>query len=273
MGDWQKLNDGIVRSLQQGHHIRSMGYHIASMKLSDVHSNWTSQLKEIASRAKLLNPFTKKLSYEEKIKKNNLFVGHQDKTFIFDLQKKPLNEIEISSDLNGLKKRGFILQHADQIIEWNKPRQNIEVTKYDDATNEWMQKIKESQLNEENSEKTSYYLIQNVKNLIEQTPWKVTMGGVSVQGINVKLPTNVARMYKLCLKADITGNEIGNMSLYNEITQLGKLAQKAHTFDFFGLRKRDQATQDFYDLFTQAPVEKKLEKEEKPIINPMKREQ
>jgi len=106
--------------------------------------------------------------------------------------------------------------------------------------------------------------ILNIKNLIETTPWEakgIFGRKIVIDGKKRKLPSNVEKIYEECEKA------IENKdwtSRFNEIARLGLKASEPHKFDFFGLRKRDEITQQFYDQFRQAFSEKEKIKQSKP---------
>lgn len=65
MADWQKLNEGIIISLTQGHHFRSMSYHNANVKIDDVHKEFMAKLEDkvvsVKTNIKALKPFSKAL--------------------------------------------------------------------------------------------------------------------------------------------------------------------------------------------------------------------
>lgn len=70
MRDWNQLNSGIIKGLNEGHAFRSMIYHLAIVKVSDVHSSFMVQLSnQVQKQIKALKPFAKKLSeFKEKVK-------------------------------------------------------------------------------------------------------------------------------------------------------------------------------------------------------------
>ncbi len=62
MDNWKTLNKGIIRSLEQGHHFRAMSYHVAMVKVSDVHRYFMDQLpKKLQAMIKQAKPLSKKL--------------------------------------------------------------------------------------------------------------------------------------------------------------------------------------------------------------------
>ncbi|VVC75760.1 hypothetical protein AQUSIP_10540 [Aquicella siphonis] len=69
----------------------------------------------------------------------------------------------------------------------------------------------------------------------------------------VYLPANVAKIYTHCTSALQDGQTLLH---FNAIAEIGLTASEPHSFDFFGLRKRDAVTQRFYDLFREAYAEK-----------------
>ncbi len=90
--------------------------------------------------------------------------------------------------------------------------------------------------------------VKNIKNLIEAThgQWRVRLGGTSltINGVEHKVPRNIAKIYAHCLQADIDKNWSKH---FNDIAIIGCNASKPHRFDFFGATKRDEMTQEFYD--------------------------
>jgi hypothetical protein len=66
MHDWNVLDQGIVKSLQQGHHFRAMAYHVAVVKVSDVHWYFKKKLpKQINDAIGSLKVFSKTLGETE----------------------------------------------------------------------------------------------------------------------------------------------------------------------------------------------------------------
>lgn len=104
--------------------------------------------------------------------------------------------------------------------------------------------------------------ILQIKELIETTTWTVGVrilgkrfGGetVVIQGQPRRLPANVAAIHAHCVAAIADQTMLTH---FNEIATIGRDASEPHTFDFFGLRRRDPATQRFYDIFKGAYEEK-----------------
>jgi hypothetical protein len=61
MCDWKTHDDGIVKSLKQGHHFRSMIYHSAIVKVALVHKNFMERLDHLTQKSiKTLLTFSKK---------------------------------------------------------------------------------------------------------------------------------------------------------------------------------------------------------------------
>lgn len=70
MHNWKALNDGIIKSLKQGHHFRAMIYHIAIVKVDDVHRFISKQLPEMMQAGiKNLKQFSKRLAGTGMLKK------------------------------------------------------------------------------------------------------------------------------------------------------------------------------------------------------------
>jgi len=90
--------------------------------------------------------------------------------------------------------------------------------------------------------------VKNIKNLIEAThgQWRVRLGGttLNINGVEHKVPRNIAKIYAHCLQADIDKDWSKH---FNDIAIIGCNASKPHRFDFFGATKRDEMTQEFYD--------------------------
>ncbi len=60
MDDWETLDKGIIASITQGHHFRSMGYHVPIVKAGDVHSYFVDQLDEdLQKYIKSIKPISK----------------------------------------------------------------------------------------------------------------------------------------------------------------------------------------------------------------------
>jgi hypothetical protein len=69
MNNWKLVEKGIIRSIREGHHIRSLSFHVATMKVSDVSKKYWKLLKSnLQAGLRAINPFTKvpKLTEDEK---------------------------------------------------------------------------------------------------------------------------------------------------------------------------------------------------------------
>lgn len=114
---------------------------------------------------------------------------------------------------------------------------------------------------DQSSQEISQQFVLNIKKMIEETRWEVsivqkfaTTVGLGTEMVSgVALPTNVARIYRECIKAE--RNENWGVH-FDAIAKIGIKASTPHRFDFFGLTKRDVKTQEFYDLFKKAYEEK-----------------
>ncbi|MCW5588999.1 MAG: hypothetical protein KIT27_04970 [Legionellales bacterium] len=60
MSDWNRLNDGIIQNLNRGHHRNAMSYHVALIKLSDVHANFLPAARAADKPLKQFSKATKK---------------------------------------------------------------------------------------------------------------------------------------------------------------------------------------------------------------------
>ncbi len=123
---------------------------------------------------------------------------------------------------------------------------------------EYQKKLLSTSLEDIQAEQERNYKDQIAKQFVDavmhnitHTQWNTSglfgLGGrkVNIDGGTRKVPTNVSKIYKECYKAKITGD-------YKEaFNQIAKIGRKASGYKpFFG--KRDEKTQDFYNLFDEA---------------------